>query len=127
MQGSSGPLIKMYPRCSSRRRRRTRTGACGRGRRKCGKFCSVKLWSYEEALAEARRYDPRWAANIERINVRDFSALVTDMFRYVIVYYHGGFYQDVSFHFVSPAALCRVVGLYRRHDAVFFKRLLPCL
>ena len=31
----------------------------------------------------------------------------------------------MSFHFVSPAALCRVVGLYRRHDAVFFKRLLP--
>ena len=34
-QESSGPLIKVYPRCSNRRRRSTRTGACGRGRRKC--------------------------------------------------------------------------------------------
>ena len=32
MQESSGPLIKLYPRCSSRRRRRPRTGACGRKR-----------------------------------------------------------------------------------------------
>jgi len=86
---------------------------------------TLRLWSYAEALPEIAAHDAELAALVERVNVRDYPALVADVARYAIVYRHGGAYQDVAMVFRSSDALCRFAALARRYDGVFVKRVLP--
>jgi len=82
--------------------------------------CSVDVtvWSRTSVHQLLALHDAELAHIYSRINPQ-FPALLADVARVALMLRFGGVYNDVSYRFKDVGALCSMLRLLRRYDAVF--------